>query len=160
MSCPPAQLPPHPPVIKVQLFHSSSTLHLDQPTFLIPTFVQLLHIYPFSNVTMERITKKNSKSTFLIPTFVSLLHIKLFCNVTKESVNKSWKCDDPLSTVVKLMIDLWCHAPQMFRMILSSVTRTFQNMLVLKISNKGFMVNQHSKIPHTGDTESLDRCGS
>ena len=31
-------------------------------------------------------------------------------------------------------------------MILLSVTKTFQNMLVLKILNEGFMVNQHSKI--------------
>ena len=30
-------------------------------------------------------------------------------------------------------------------MIVLSVTKTFQNMLVLKISNKDFMVNQHSK---------------
>ena len=33
----------------------------------------------------------------------------------------------------------------MFLMILLSVTKTFQNMLVLKISNNGFMVNQHLK---------------
>ena len=30
-------------------------------------------------------------------------------------------------------------------MILSSDTKTFQNMMVLKISNKGFMDNQYSK---------------
>ena len=48
-------------------------------------------------------------------------------------------------TVVKVIIDLWCHAPQMFRMILSSVSKTFQNILVLKIYDEGFMVNQHSK---------------
>ena len=29
--------------------------------------------------------------------------------------------------------------------IASKATKTFSNMLVLKISNKGFMVNQHSK---------------
>ena len=32
----------------------------------------------------------------------------------------------------------------MFQMILLSVTKTFQNMLVLKISKEGYMVNQHS----------------
>ena len=44
-------------------------------------------------------------------------------------------------TVVKVIID----APQMFQMILLSVTKTFQNILVFKISDEGFMVNQHSK---------------
>ena len=43
------------------------------------------------------------------------------------------------------MIDLRCHAQQMFWMILLSVTKTFQNILVLKILNEGFRVNQHSK---------------
>ena len=60
---------------------------------------------------------------------------------------RGWKDNTAPSsyTVVKLMIDLWCHVPMMLRMILSSVTKTFQNMLVLQILNKGFMVNQHSK---------------
>ena len=47
--------------------------------------------------------------------------------------------------VVKLTIDLWCHAQQMFWMILLSVTKTFNSMLVLKISNEDFIVNLHSK---------------
>ena len=32
---------------------------------------------------------------------------------------------------------------QIFQMIISSVTKAFQNMLVLKISNVGFIVNPH-----------------
>ena len=47
-------------------------------------------------------------------------------------------------TIVKLMIGLWCHTQQMFWMTLSFVTKTFQNILVLKISNEGFLANQHS----------------
>ena len=39
-------------------------------------------------------------------------------------------------TVVKQMIGLCYHAQQMFWMILSSVTKTFQNMSVLKIFKK------------------------
>ena len=42
-------------------------------------------------------------------------------------------------------LHLWCHAQQMFRRILSSATKIFQKMLVLKISDEAFMVNQHSK---------------
>ena len=30
-------------------------------------------------------------------------------------------------------------------MILSSVSKTFKNMLVVKISDEGFMMNEHSK---------------
>ena len=43
------------------------------------------------------------------------------------------------------MIDLWCTAQQMFWMILSFVTKVFNNLLVLKIFFKGFMVSQHPK---------------
>ena len=64
-------------------------------------------------------------------------------NTNFQNFQKAWT--SMVITVVKLMIDLRCHAQKMFQMILLSVTKTFQNMLVLEISNKGFMVNQHSK---------------
>ena len=50
-------------------------------------------------------------------------------------------------TVVKLIIDLWYHAQQMFQMILLSATKIFQNMLVLNISNDGFDAETALKKP-------------
>ena len=39
------------------------------------------------------------------------------------------------------MIGLWCHAQNMFQMILPYVTKTFQNILVFQISNKGLVTD-------------------
>ena len=105
-----------------------------------------IYFWNFCNFVCMLMNAKERSLNFLFPSFTSLTSlVKKTC---RQILFETSKTDEPKkgqgSTVVKMMIDLWCHAQQMFWMILSSVTKTFPNMLVLKIFDEGFMVNQNS----------------